>query len=421
MLEKNNENILENNEQKIQVPKFEKNPNFKFDEYIFYSPNKKNIEEVFVSHNDNKLYIIGIGGKNDNALLIFQEIDNLNFKKLIKIKDDKESIRVIRYFYNSQDNSEYLVSGHRMSSNIFIYDVINNFKKIYTINEDESYFSLQDCLLFFSNNVIKNNYIYISSWYKRKRYEIKVYSFDNKYIKTLDDFQIGEILHLLFWHDKINDKYFIISITEEMIVINNLLDGEVYTTYENFIRELFVYIKPYKGGYGFIYQDKYLITSYGDSLNIFDLYNKSLYKTIKILIYFPFIVNWNDRYTIAISLNNNFEMVNYTKYEIIDIEQGKVITSIKKKEKKTIHFTKILYHPIYGELFIIVDEHFKGVQLLSSTKIEQKIDFEKQKENCLDSEDSEEDKDDKKEEEKKIEEPDNNNNGKIKNKKCLIM
>ena len=222
-------------------------------------------------------------------------IDNLNFKKILTIKDDKETISLIRYFYNPQNNSEYLVSGHRVTGNIFIYDIVNNFKKKYIINVNDYY---DDCLLFFSNNVIKNNYIYISSCEHMGGWGdynvIKEYSLDNKYIKTLEEPKeknIKELVHLLFWHDKINDKYFIITITARIISINNLLDGKIYTTYENFVNKFFISIKPRKGGYGFIYKDKYLITSYGDMLNIWDLYNKNLYKNIKIFIDFAFIVN----------------------------------------------------------------------------------------------------------------------------------
>ena len=389
MLEIHNENISENNKQKTQDNKIEKNPNFKFDSYIFYlSTNKKQIEEIFVSYNNNSLYIIGIDGKEHNILLIFHSIDNLNFKKILTIKDDKETIGVIRYFYNPQDNSEYLVSAHR-GGNIFIYDIVNNFKKKYIINVNDYY---DDCLLFFANNVIKNNYIYISSCERMGGWGdyniIKEYSLDNKYIRTLEEPEeknIKELVHLLFWHDKINDKYFIITITARIISINNLLDGKIYTTYENFINKLFISIRPRNGGYGFIYKDKYLITSYGDMLKIWDLYNKNLYKNIKIFIDFAFIVNWNNNYTIALSLNDSFYKDNYSKYEIIDIEQGKIITIIKRKEEKTIRFAKVLYHPIYGESFIIADESFKGIQLFSSVKI-QNINFEKEEDNLSYSE-----------------------------------
>jgi len=204
MLETHNENIWENNEQKTKDNKIEKNPNFKFDSYIFYlSTNKKQIEEIFVSYNNNSLYIIGIDGKEDNILLIFHSIDNLNFKKILTIKDDKETISLIRYFYNPQNNSEYLVSGHRgVSGNIFIYDIVNNFKKKYIINVNDYY---DDCLLFFSNNVIKNNYIYISSREHMGGWGdynvIKEYSLDNKYIKTLEEPEeknIKELVHFYF-------------------------------------------------------------------------------------------------------------------------------------------------------------------------------------------------------------------------------
>ena len=103
---------------------------------------------------------------------------------------------------------------------------------------------------------------------------------------------------------------------------------------------------------GFIYNDikknkDYLyVSSYKGYLNIWDLYNKQLYKRI----YIPnsklnHIINWNDKYVICTDYESN-------SLKIIDINNNKAICDIKGRYADNIYLKKI-YHPLYNESLLV--------------------------------------------------------------------
>jgi hypothetical protein len=213
---------------------------------------------------------------------------------------------------------------------------------------------------------------------------IKEYSLDNKYIKTLEEPKeknIKELVHLLFWHDKINDKYFIIHITCYVIVIYNLINGKKYLKFCNeIINRKYSDHRFYKGNdKGYIYNDKYLVTINYDKIDIWDLYQKCLFKTINYSMKvnyggfnnydfdnsINYLEKWNNKYLITV---NKFEVSRYhetfSHIQIIDLEEKKVISKIveNEDEKRNIDFVKKINHPIYGES-LIVFEKYKDIQL----------------------------------------------------------
>ena len=369
----------ENNEYLQSKYEFKRNPNLKFLSLI---PFDGLIAEIFVSYYKNKLYII-------STKSVYRLLDDLNYTKIISFEEQEGHIyglKIIKYFLISEKNSEYLVTVY--NSIILIYDIWEDFKRKYKIDVDCGH--KNDCLLLFSNNIIKNDYIYVSNCQyllENNDYSyLTVYLLDNENVNmnSFDDLKErvgGESFHLLLWHDKINDKYFIIHITCYVIAIYNLINGKKYLKFGNkIINCKYSDHRFYKGNdKGYIYNDKYLVTINYDKINIWDLYQKCLLKTINYSMKvnyggfnnddfdnsINYLVKWNNKYSITV---NKFEVskYNYTfsHIQIIDFEEKKVISKIveNKDEKRNIDFVKKINHPIYGES-LIVYEKYKDIQL----------------------------------------------------------
>ena len=370
----------ENKENLLSKYEFKRNPNLKFLSLI---PINETIAEIFVSYYKNKLYII-------STKSVYELLDDLNYTKIFSFEEQEGHIfglQIIKYFLISEKNSEYLITVYEEI--ILIYDIREDFKRKYKINVDYGY--KNDCLLLFSNNIIKNDYIYVSNcgYTITGNYSyLKVYSLDNEfvnmnYLNDLKERVGGESFHLLLWHDKINDKYFIIHITHYGIFIYNLINGKKYFQFENFINNCkYSDHRFYKGNdKGYIYNDKYLVTINYDKINIWDLYQKCLFETINYSMKVKYggfknkdfdnsinyLVKWNDKYSITV---NKFEVSKYhdgtifSHIQIIDFEEKKVISKILENKDKTrnIDFVKKINHPIYGESLIVYKE-YEDIQL----------------------------------------------------------
>ena len=172
--------------------KFNSNPNFKYK----YSISKdvgfsgyNDIFEVYISHNDNKEYLVS---RERKILDIYLLIDH---KKIKSLKGHIYLIYMIRYFINNKNNNEYLLSGDNFGF-VIIWDIINNYNKKYII--DTRYNNYVYGLLFLPYN-IDNNYIITAS----KRCTSKIYSFENKeLIKCINFTNNREIYYLLSWYNK---------------------------------------------------------------------------------------------------------------------------------------------------------------------------------------------------------------------------
>ena len=81
---------------------------------------------------------------------------------------------------------------------------------------------------------MNDDYIITSSFsYESKNNEdsaTKLYSFnDCKFIKYINNTNKNAIYYLLSWYNKKNNKYYIIQFSYKKILINNLLEGELYS------------------------------------------------------------------------------------------------------------------------------------------------------------------------------------------------
>ena len=143
-----------------------------------------------------------------------------------------------------------------------------------------------------------------------------------------------------------DNKYYIIEFANNKIVINNLLEDELYSELmqqsEDSHFSGFIKNKDNK--------DYLFSSSFNGYINIWDLYKKNIFKIIETnncILYN--IIEWNDKYIIVADCGNK-------SFKIINIESFKVIFDVGGVHQKGIKSIKKIYHPIYGESLLSSDE-----------------------------------------------------------------
>ena len=109
-------------------------------------------------------------------------------------------------------------------------------------------------------------------------------------------------------------------------------------------------MKQYQEDYyssGFIYNkdnnDYLCSSSFNGYINIWDLYNKKIYKIINTNnSNLAHIIKWNNKYIIVADYNNK-------TLKIIDLEEKKIISDINGEHTDNVVCIKKIYHPVYGE------------------------------------------------------------------------
>ena len=299
------------------------------------------IFEIYISYKDNKEYLIS-PNKNDFNLDIFTLLNN---KIILALKGHKNKIKTIRYFINNKNKNEYLISGDK-NRIVIVWDITNNYKikyKIDTKYEGDIY----SCLLIFPHN-IDDNYIITSAYNQSEdidKSSTKIYSLNNgKFIKYINNTINNHIFYLLSWYNKKNNKYYIIQFSFQKIIINNLIEDELYSELKQ---------EPEKSHLsGFIYEKEnndYLCSSSTNGyINIWDLYNKKIFKVINIKeCKLSNIIEWNNKYIIVSDFKNK-------SIKIIDLEENKMICDINGQHTDNVICIKKIYHPIYGESLLSV-------------------------------------------------------------------
>ena len=168
----------------------------------------------------------------------------------------------------------------------------------------------------------------------------KIYSLNNgQFMKYINNTNNIVIYYLLSWYNKKNNKYYIIQFSCKKIIINNLIEDELYS---ELIQE------PEDSHFsGFIYEkennDYLCSSSYNGYINIWDLYNKTIFKVIItnncILSH---IIEWNNKFIIVADYENK-------SFKIIDLEENKMICDINRQHTDKLVSIKKIYHPLYGE------------------------------------------------------------------------
>ena len=320
--------------------RFKKNPKFlKYKLDVTYTNNSwgaNDIFEVFLCHKDNKEYII-----SPNYIT-----NNLDIYSLIKIKlisslqGHKNRITVVRYFINTNDYKEYLISSD-YNKILIIWDISNNYKIIHKINTQYGT-SIYSSLLIFPNNT-NENYIITSTWNTGEDpvySATKIFSLDTgKYIKYINNTNNDKIYYLLSWFNQQNNKYYIVQLAYKKIKINNIIEDELYA-------EL-IDKNEYYHYSGFIYTRKkidYLCSSSSNGyINIWNLFNKKLFKFINTINCCLFhIIRWNSHYIIVADYTNK-------SFKVIDLYSGEIIKDFNGYHNDAVKCIKKIFHPLYGE------------------------------------------------------------------------
>ena len=333
------------NENEIITDKFLEEPqNLKYKLNITETNDFRGVNdlfEVFVCNKDHKEYIVSKNINNYN-LDIYSLLDN---KKLLSLPGHKNRISTIRYFINNIKYDEYLISAD-INGIVILWDIINNYKirfqikTLYNIVSNKG-FLIFSCLLIFSK---KNEDNYIITSINNISEDInksgtKIYSLNNgDFIKYIDKSNKINVFYLLSWYNLKNSQYYIIQFGNESIIINSLIKNELYS---EFIQ------KPEGLHYsGFIYRkddNEYLLScSTNGYINIWDLNNKNLFKTINSdNCRLMSIIKWNDRYILVSDLDNSIKILDIEKLEFVGKIEGGATEGIKCIKK--------IYHPTYGE------------------------------------------------------------------------
>ena len=240
---------------------------------------------------------------------------------------------------NNKNYNEYLISADK-DKIVIIWDITNNYNIKYKINTkygDDIY----SCLLIFPHN-INNNYIITSTYNDSGNDEdssTKIYSLNNgNFIKYINNTNNNAIFYLLSWYNKRNNKYYIIQFSYKKIMINNLLEEELYSEFSN--------VSEHDHKSGFIYyidNNDYLCSSSSNGyINIWDLYNKNIYKVINTNgCYLANIIKWNKKYIIVADYNNK-------SFKIIDIDNDSIY-DVNTDHNDKLACIKKINHPKYGE------------------------------------------------------------------------
>ena len=393
---------------------FNCNPNLKFRGIITkrnYSNGFYDIFEIYKSNNE--LYLAS-PNKDDYILDI---ITIRNCKLFISLKCHNNFIIIVKYFKNLKNDKEYLISVDKyniiiiwdinnhyschykiesqnskgfISGVIIIFNILDSYNKENTLsfkiqgyastsvvsvessNNDLMYpskictFSLEsnfsfcdkDSMILNANEVLdekfKNNYIIFS--FNCKEYT-NIYSLDKRYkIKNIENTNKYNTYYLIFWYNKKDKNNYIIELSDGNIYIYNIKDNSLYC---NLKLGVFDYSK---NNCGFIYNnnnsnnDFLIVSSSCGNIMIWDLINKNMYYNIPLYkhidqskLYISYILQWSKKYIIVCEYF-------FKGFIIIDIENFKIIASIKGENIGLILCAKKFYHPIYRESLLSSDQ-----------------------------------------------------------------
>ena len=291
--------------------------------------------EIFISFKDNKEYLVS-PNTNNYKLDIYNLINN---KIIYTLTGHNNIIWTTRYFMNNKNYNEYLISADK-DKIVIIWDITNNYNIKYTINTKYGN-DIYSCLLIFPHNS-DDNYIITSTFNDSGKDEdsaTKLYSLNNgNFIKYINNTNNNSIYYLLSWYNKRNNKYYIIQFSYKKIIINNLLEEELYSEFSN--------VSEHDHKSGFIYyidNNDYLCSSSSNGyINIWDLYNKNIYKVINTNgCYLANIIKWNKKYIIVADYNNK-------SFKIIDIDNDSIY-DVNTDHNDKLACIKKINHPKYGE------------------------------------------------------------------------
>ena len=206
----------------------------------------------------------------------------------------------------------------------YILDITHNYQFKYKFE-----FDCSSCILLFLEN--NNDYIICASQENCTCHiglSTQLYSFnDCSFIHYIGKTNKEQIEYLLYWYNKKDNINYIIQLAFGKIIINDFLGDKLYTELVNNENS------DYNSG--FIYNKDnidYLCVSSNDingidSIEIWDLLNKNLFKVFKMIDSIIIcVIRWNNRYILICDIRDKC-------LKVFDLKNEKVISKIKEGEK----------------------------------------------------------------------------------------
>ena len=376
-----NHYIQNKNNSDLEKILFNNQPNFHYKENIAsdfnYSYWISDTFDIYYPSKDdkNEPYLVYSSQKTIEVKIV--KISN---KKVIKtLTEPSNYVEKIKNFYNEKDNNNYLLASD-WNFIVYVWNLDNDYKFMFKINTSYTNY-IYSFLIYF-----KFDYIITSTVGHTNNIDyIQIYSLkDGLLLKNINNSDLNDTLHCLIWEKDENDIY-IVACCYEKIEIYNILNGEFYG-------KLATEEVDSCGDYyfsGFISNNnKYLFTSsYEGFINIWDLYERNLIKSIKFNSSFFKIIPWsiyvdysedkedsklyknfNNYLLVCDKSHNGINVINFIfRKEIEDIfhenSQNKeafykheIISLFENNEKIPIKNIKKFKHPIFGESILTSDE-----------------------------------------------------------------
>ncbi len=302
---------------------------------------------AYISITDKREYLAS-GNKGNYNIDIYNLTNNVIHKSL---KAHNNGTPTVRYFLDKNKKKEYLISADFLKT-VIVWDIGNEYSISLKITDSKYKGSILSTILYFDVKINENKYIdyVITSSDDENEDFSKIYSLsDGSFIRDISNTNKNSSYYLLSW--EYNNNYYIIELCLNKISLNNLLTEENYA-------EL---ISPPESSHfgGFIYKNNYLCCSSENGyIRIWDLVNKSIFKTIEIKgsCYFE-ILSWNEKYIISANYKNN-------SFDIIDLEKGELYKKVKTSHSSGVRAVKKIFHSTYGEC-LITSGHDSVIKLWS--------------------------------------------------------
>ena len=266
---------------------------------------------VYTGLKDNIEYFVINDCKNNNLV-----IKRIKDKSLVAcLKGHKAQVPSMRYFIQNNDQ-DYLLSCDEYKV-VICWD-LQKYSQFFKIITNYSGY-IWDALILF--NISNKNYLFIPSYDSNeytKIYEFNSNSSNPSFVKDIKSTYDNKTNYLIPWYH--NSKYYLVECCSSKISINNILKDENYATLECQPEGLHCC--------GYVYNDNYLcVTDYNNNfLRIWDLVNKSIYKTINFDANLAIgIVSWNNSYSIITCSGCLC---------VIDLKQEKMVKKIASNKQK---------------------------------------------------------------------------------------
>ena len=282
--------------------------------------------DVFIGLKDHIEYLIYT---NDNNNLDIMRIKDKTI--ITSLKGHNGTVYVIKY-YKKENKEEYILSSDE-NSLVIIWDIQNYYNKKYSFQSNNG--RLFDASLLF--NIFNKDYILLPSYEPNNFTKLYEFKEDTPFIKNIYGTNENNCFYALPWF--YNNKYYIIQVGDDYVLINNLFENENYGKLSMGKMSNQIFCCLYKNNYLCVTSSSYNI------IRVWDLVNKVIYKQIEYQGKYAGgyeMIHWNDKYSI-IGADSQFV--------VLDIEEGKIIKQYKNENLNICGVKKIKLNNL-GECLI---------------------------------------------------------------------